>query len=377
VGYAEVVTPQDNLPEEAPHIGPILEDRSRHERYAPQELAIVLSHYDIGVISRLRPYLRGSRLAPKLQIRSDRGLFLLKRRAPNRAQYDRVAFAHCIQRQLLEAHFPVPALIPTRNGETLTQHEGRVYEMFEFVRGRRYDRSIESTARAGVALGSFHRLMDGYRPPHQPPSGTFHAAADVEATFNRLPRAIAIADPEVDREPLKQTVRYLSEAYADASARVDEAGYDTWAPGVLHGDWHPGNLLFRDGAVVAVLDFDSSRVEPRMADVANGALQFSMDMTDPDDPTKWPSGLDITRIRTFLAGYDSAAVAPLTSGERAAVPWLIIEALVIESIVPIAATGKFAHIHGAAFLDMIQSKVQWLRPRARKLVEYLEKSEVR
>ena len=68
----ELVTSQEPLPQEPPHIGPILEDledRSQHERYAPEELAIVLSHYDLGVIEQIRPYTRGSRRAPKLRIR--------------------------------------------------------------------------------------------------------------------------------------------------------------------------------------------------------------------------------------------------------------------------------------------------------------------
>jgi hypothetical protein len=45
-----------------------------------------------------------------------------------------------------------------------------------------------------------------------------------------------------------------------------------------------------------------------------------------------------------LAGYDEGSGRPLSGPERASLPWLMIEALTIESIVPIAATGSFARI---------------------------------
>src|SRR5688500_12371060 len=52
--------------------------RSRFDR---DELAIVLSHYDLGVIEQVQEFPRGSRKAPKLLLKADRGTYLLKRRA--------------------------------------------------------------------------------------------------------------------------------------------------------------------------------------------------------------------------------------------------------------------------------------------------------
>ena len=72
------------LPEPLPHIGPILDDRARPIRFDPHELAVVLSHYDIGVIEQIRAYSRGSPRAPKARVRTRRADYLLKRRAPGR-----------------------------------------------------------------------------------------------------------------------------------------------------------------------------------------------------------------------------------------------------------------------------------------------------
>ena len=51
------------------------------ERFSAEELAVVLSHFDIGIVESVTEYPRGSRKAPKLLIQSDQGKFLLKRRA--------------------------------------------------------------------------------------------------------------------------------------------------------------------------------------------------------------------------------------------------------------------------------------------------------
>ena len=54
---------------------------SVRERFQAREIAQVLSHYDLGVISEIREYRRGSRRAAKLKVSTERGDFLLKRRA--------------------------------------------------------------------------------------------------------------------------------------------------------------------------------------------------------------------------------------------------------------------------------------------------------
>ena len=48
------------------------------EKFGAEELAIVLSHFDIGIIDSIVEFPRGSRKAPKLLIVCDHGKFLLE-----------------------------------------------------------------------------------------------------------------------------------------------------------------------------------------------------------------------------------------------------------------------------------------------------------
>ncbi len=138
---------------------------------------------------------------------------------------------------------------------------------------------------------------------------------------------------------------------------------------IVHSDWHPGNMLFRRSRVVAVIDYDAARIQQRIIDVANGALQFSI-IGGGDDAAQWPNYLDKSRFKRFVRGYD--AVNVLSKAELHVLSSLMIEALIAESVIPIAATGSFARMEGMGFLLMIERKVKWIQEHAQHLEEITE-----
>jgi Ser/Thr protein kinase RdoA (MazF antagonist) len=67
-------------------------------------------------------------------------------------------------------------------------------------------------------------------------------------------------------------------------------------------------MLFDESGIAAVIDYDSARLAPRVLDIANGALQFSI-LAGSDDPHQWPSEVDLPRLAEFLRGYRSSGRA--------------------------------------------------------------------
>jgi Ser/Thr protein kinase RdoA (MazF antagonist) len=363
-------------PEPLPHVGPILDDKARRQRFDPHELAIVLSHYDLGVIEQIRVYARGSARSPKVRIKTRDGVFLLKRRAPGRDDPYRVAFTHSIQLYLADHGYPVPRLIGTRGtNNSMLQLGGRIYEVFTYRSGNRYDGSARATEHAGAALAALHRLLADFKPDYEPPRGSYHAATGIDARLARIPDAVATREPDADRVALGRTCAYLRDAYLEAAEHVDRTGFGRWPRTVIHGDWHPGNLLYNDQpdrSVAAVLDFDSARLEPLMADVANAALQFSLELPPAGAASPAPDRLDLDRLGRLVGAYRRVAGDKIGSEELAALPWLMTEALILESVIPIAATGTFGHLSGSRFLRMVEGKVKWMGPRADELIRHVE-----
>jgi len=100
----------------------------KREQFTAEELAVVLSNFDIGVIDSVAEYPRGSRKAPKLLIVSEQGKFLLKRRARGKDDPYKVAFSHAIQLYLAGKQFPLPHLMGTRkDNNSMLQCRNGVY----------------------------------------------------------------------------------------------------------------------------------------------------------------------------------------------------------------------------------------------------------
>ena len=56
-------------------------------------------------------------------------------------------------------------------------------------------------------------------------------------------------------------------------------------------------------------------------------------------------------------------------GEIQALPWLMVEALVTEAAVTIAATGKFGPLGGAEMLRIVHRKGLWLENHAATMID--------
>lgn len=369
----ESASPLSAAPRGHPGIsGPVSSEKApagARDAFAADELAIVLSYYDLGTIEAIREFPRGSRKAPKLLIRTDSGTYLLKRRAHGKDDPFKVAFCHALQLFLAGRQFPLPHLIGTRkDNNSMLQWRGGIYEIFEYIKGTSYDNSLEATAEAGRILALFHKLLTDYQPEYEPPQGSYHGARVVTASMESIPLTISRTEPRSpDRvQQLEQVVQFLHAAYNAAAMRANEIGLADWPMQIVHSDWHPGNMLFRGPRVVAVIDYDSARIQQRIIDVANGALQFSI-IGGGDNPAQWPDYIDESRFKRFLRGYDSVPDCLLSKAELRAVPWLMIEALIAESVIPIAATGSFARIEGMGFLTMVERKVRWLQDHAEHL----------
>jgi homoserine kinase type II len=334
--------------------------------FASEELARVLSHYDVGVIHQVTPLSAGNRRAPKMVIISEQGKFLLKRRPKGKDDLYRVAFAHAVQTHLAKRDFPVTCLVPTCDEENTILHmDNHIYEFFKFVTGARYDGTSEATLDTGKQLAKLHQYLTDFACPLKPLRGSFHDSTMVR----RHLKTIGSEKTTRPDKKLQKTGEILMTLYNASSVRVNECGFDSWAEQVVHGDWHPGNMLFSSHRLSAVLDFDSVKIAPTITDLANGMLQFSIVGNRPN-PADWPDYLDQAKLVQFLNGYRK--VIKLNKHELGSLLDLTIETMIAEAILPIAETGFFGNLSGLNFLKMIQRKTEWIDKNKKKLKAAME-----
>lgn len=322
--------------------------------FSSDELAKVLSHYDLGVIDELEPLSAGNRRAPKVIVTSERGKFLLKRRPHGKDDIYRVAFSHAVQLHLREKGFAATSLIATKDEDnTILKVDEHIYELFNFVSGARYDGSRQATTDAGRQMSRFHSSLGDFDYEFlRPLKGGFHDSAKVRSHLKMVG-----SNKNGGGRGMGDTADTLMGLYNSAAVRVNELGYDDWPEQIIHGDWHPGNMLFESSKVAAVLDFDSVKIAPVAVDVANGVLQFSIVGGRPN-PADWPDYLDEQRLGYFMTGYRE--VRQVSDAQSESLVELMLETIIAEAVLPVAATGFFGNMGGEEFLKMIRRKAQWI-----------------
>lgn len=362
----------DNI-DRTPRLGPLVDDETIAEEIEGQDLVIVLSRFDIGAIEKIMDYRKGSRRAAKMIVVTAKGHFLLKRRACGRDGRAQVDFAHAVQRRLAEHRFPVAGLIETIDGETLVEHGGRIYELFKFIQGKRFDKSNPAAAESGRVLAHFHDILREF--PNEPEANhSFHLRRSFVQKMERVIESLSKQETPEYLEGMHKTVSFLQSQYESAHQKVSSVDFSSLPTSIVHSDWHPGNMLYKDGDIIAVIDFDSLRVSPRITDIANGALQFSMRMGDAEQVDDWPDSFRGHTIQSLVQSYDQFTKLPLMASERSILPSLMVEALIVESFLPILKTGTFGRIRGSSFLRMVERKLRWLEPRAQRVIDVIQPS---
>ena len=337
------------------------------------ELVMILSRYDIGAIRRVKNYNKGSRQSPKLILDSTKGRYLLKRRAVGRDALDRVKFSHIIQKKLGEHRFPVAGLVETVDGNTLVENEGKIYELFHFINGHRFDKSKPEAAESGRVLAHCHDTLREFSEESAVKKTSFHQIETTKKTISELVDVLSNFENKSNLKGMDETICYIEEQFEKAKFAADSVGFSSLPTSVVHGDWHPGNMLYEDGEIVAVIDFDSLRVAQRITDIANGVLQFSMRM-GTDDVNNWPDSFRGHTIRSMVQGYNAFTVSPLLPSEISIIPPLMKEALIVESVFYVHRTGSFGNILGSDFLRMVERKLRWLDDKTERIIEVLQPS---
>jgi hypothetical protein len=199
--------------------------RGDREQFAADELAIVLSHFEIGVLESIVEYPRGSRKAPKLLVQSDQGKFLLKRRARGKDDPFKVAFSHAMQLYLAGKQFPLPHLIGTKKeNNSMLQWRGLVYELFEYIPGQSYPQTLEATFDSGRILALYHKLLLDFKSEWQPSSGSYHMAPAVETGLRTIPQTLAANHP--DSASIVALLTFLLESYRYSADMVEHQGME-------------------------------------------------------------------------------------------------------------------------------------------------------
>lgn len=270
-------------------------------------------------------------------------------------QIARIEFELGFSSLMEQAGFPlIPNVVPTVSGKLVAiGEEHKCYSLTEFIQADKAFNWTESTWNrehnyaAGLTLCDFHQhsrisvdmLMTNEQrlnlPNMAPPLGS-ELLSQFEAALRTAAGAFdGTNGSKLDEDELLPLRLALDNA-DDLLNRVRRAiallPTVRDVPGLLvHGDYHPGNLLFRNTEVKALLDMDYLQLGSPFYDLGYGALLFS------GLSQQQPEVIEMSMVKSFIEGYNEQALRssrkphsleiPATVNDLQ--PWLTLAALVV------------------------------------------------
>jgi Ser/Thr protein kinase RdoA (MazF antagonist) len=323
---------------------------------SPAEIREVLRAFGLGAASSVRSFEPGASAAPMALIEHGSDRFLLKRRRIVEKTVDAVLVEneHAIQRRL--AREGVPVAIPHDTDRPTVHATGDfVYELLRFIDGTPAHPTERQASIAGETLGRIHATR------------AVSIARRRSSWGAGLPEGVH-PNEVFERGPIDHPVleRVLGSLHDDFLASLDSR--EARAPHrvvLVHGDYHPANLLWTRERLDAVIDFEGVGSGDPAEELASGALFFALD-TRASTPSAWAEAPDTPRLAAFVRGYASCAGAP---GVRTGIspneqPWLMIQHLVWQTLPRLYSDRGFGRHRAEDVVPFVAGTAAWIREHA-------------
>jgi Ser/Thr protein kinase RdoA (MazF antagonist) len=200
---------------------------------------------------------------------------------PQRWSNEQILEEHEFSEQLQAQEIPVVAPIKNNKGETLFEYNGFRFALFPRKGGYAPEPgNIEQLERLGVLLGRIHQYGQ---------EQTFKARDSISLEKNLIEPTKFLLNHDFIPEDLKPNYQNICEALQEKITHRTQNFSNTHFI-KCHGDWHLGNILWRDERGGHIVDLDDCVNGPAMQDI------WMMLSGEPQDQA--------LQLRSVLKGYE-------------------------------------------------------------------------
>ncbi|WP_274018242.1 serine/threonine protein kinase [Vibrio parahaemolyticus] len=199
----------------------------------------------------------------------ERRRYVVKFYRPERWSNEQIQEEHDFTLELIDNEIPVAP--PVRiNGNTLHHYQGYGFALFKSVGGRQFEvDNLEQLEGVGRFLGRIHKVGSRQAFQHRPTIGLqeyLYQPREILQNANMIPMHLENSF----FNDLDMLIKAIENHWQGSFATIR-----------LHGDCHPGNILWRDGPMF--VDLDDSRNGPAVQDLwmlLNGERQDKLMQLD-------------------------------------------------------------------------------------------------
>jgi len=235
---------------------------------------------------------------------------------------EELRFVLAVQDCAREGGVPVPPILVTKEGRRVFDWRDRRFSLQHFV-GRSYDpeRPMQILSCAET-LGQYHRAV----ADAQIDGDGWGIVSLSRHHLDVLSEAVAERQlSEDDKRRVRQVIVQLYEMLTIAEGQMESLGWADLDAIPVHGDYHQFNCRFKGDRVAAIIDFDNSRLEPRIYDIAY-ALDMMLGLDWRREPEKEYLWRNTRLLRPEIIGSWMTAYSryapPLSDAEIRLLPWV-------------------------------------------------------
>ena len=222
-----------------------------------EELAIIADvireHYDVGEVAPPELLAEAHQFRHrKMKVNTDKGQFLAKTYRNDLKELDALRFQHRLSDHLGENGLPVARIERAKDGKGLIQADNWALELQQWIDAGGMAVNKDTLKSSADALGSFHVVCEEFPvPPRDTRKWRFSEVP--RESFQRLyKRAREEGHPERIDQYCNEIALFLQESIKALSIEKRSA----FQTGLIHGDWHGGNLLYAGNTLAAIIDLE-------------------------------------------------------------------------------------------------------------------------
>ena len=215
--------------------------------------AVIREFYDLGDIEMPQQLVDAhQRRHRKLTVKTAAGRFLIKTYKRDPSVLDALRFQHRLSDHLQSHAVPVASIQRAKNGKGIVEMPTWALELQQFVDGEPMQVRSDTLIIAAQALGRFHQVCrDLPRPPRDARMWRF-SEVPRESFIKFYDMAKTQGDPEIATKYCNEIAVFLH----DAGKKLDWDARNLFETGLIHGDYHGGNLLFNNNKLAAIIDLE-------------------------------------------------------------------------------------------------------------------------
>ena len=242
---------------------------------------------------------------------TNKGTKILKK-YKSTVEAEHIRHEHSILSQLALLQFPSPSLNRNLHGETLIEIEKGRFALFDYLDGYfQYHQQIYFPSQtstflefAAISLASLHEALRDFTPVGKNPNGFVSKEGPRWRGLNWYLEQLALNKQKTQgrgKDTLRSELSRINSRGSWIKNRLIELEEMlTTAPlerVIIHGDYGPYNLLFKNGNPVVMIDFELARLDWRLTDLATSMNTFARNRL----------GFQQKKMRQFIHAYQSTS----------------------------------------------------------------------